>query len=164
MTIMQMNMLQHLRLHIILLLLIELTRGLEAVLVVTPDTVNAVSTLQMTIMFDETVGGGAKISVAVPDTDILDQDQNALIKPLSFNDQDEEDDDNTVSCQSDSISAAVSHCTATSRQLELYMSADSFIMAGDSLTFTIENACTNPSSLWFEDQSLEIISYNQEGL
>ena len=126
-------------------------QGLEAVLSVSPDTVNAVSTLRMQIMFDETIGKGGMVSVMLPESISLDQQLSIANRALSFNPQD------NISCKSDSSAVKIIEClTPNSRQLDLQLSSDSFVMAGQSLVFTAENACQNPSSLWFKDESLMI--------
>jgi hypothetical protein len=37
-------------------------------------------------------------------------------------------------------------------------------MAGDTFSFSILEACRNPSSLWFTNESLEIVTRNSLGM
>jgi hypothetical protein len=51
-------------------------------------------------------------------------------------------------------------CQASESQVDIWMGADSFILAGSSIVFTIDMGCTNPSSLWYSESSLRIKTFN----
>ena len=136
-----------------------MVQGLDAVLSVSPDTVNAISTLRMQITFDESIGKGGMLSVMILEPNHEDQELNALNRPLSFNQQ------GRFRCTANGASVTIRSCSApNSRQLDLRFASNSFIMAGDTFDFTIEHACTNPSSLWFKDESLQISTQDPQGM
>ena len=60
-------------------LLLEPLHALEAAISVEPSTINAVSTLTLMVVFDETLGKGGKLTIQVPD--YSSSTDNA---PLSF--------------------------------------------------------------------------------
>lgn len=70
-----------------LLLLSNILAGsaaLEAVFSVTPDTVGSISSLDMQIMFDESLGRGGIISVQVPEDGIADSARSTLNAGVTF--------------------------------------------------------------------------------
>ena len=129
-------------------LLLEPLHALEAAISVEPSTINAVSTLTLMVVFDETLGKGGKLTIQAPDNS--SSTDNA---PLSFLD--------TFECKSDKSNLIVSQCkTPNSNTIEIQLSSTSFVLAGESVVFTLKNACTNPSSTWFAKKSLSLKTYN----
>ena len=127
-----------------------LTNALEAEIGLSPDWVGAVSTMTLTVMFDESLSRSGVVKVEVVDKEGLDS-SNA---PLSFNAQSQ------ISC---TASVSLESCiTSNSKEIYLKLGAR-HILAGDSVTFTLTNACKNPSSLYFKNQSLKISTLNQYG-
>lgn len=76
----------------VLITLIAVVSALEAVISVTPDTVGAISTMELTVILGQSLGRGGSITVELPDTTELQV--SALNKPLSFN------QNHLISCKS----------------------------------------------------------------
>jgi hypothetical protein len=120
-------------------------KTLEAVLNVSPNTISSISTFEMMISFDESMGKGGLITVILPDSSTTiseDFSESSLNEDLQFNDA------SSLTCFSDSLSLQ-SCSTPSSNQLDIQVGPDDFILAGDFISFTIEQGTTNPSSLWF---------------
>ena len=92
---------------LVLLLLVEPLHALEAAISVEPSTINAVSTLTLMVVFDETLGKGGKLTIQVPD-----YSSSTDNTPLSFLD--------TFECKSDKSNLVVSQCkTPNSNTIEI---------------------------------------------
>ena len=119
-----------------------------------PDTVSVMSTMSLTVLFDESLGRGGSVVVALPDaTGLL---RSSLNKPMTFNPS------QGLVCRSEQRLLA-SCSMMNSQELRLQLSSDSFVLAGSSLSFTLKDACQNPSSLAFKDKSLVITTFDSSG-
>ena len=68
-----------------------------------------------------------------------------------------------LSCTTNKSNVKVYTCLISGDDLlEIYLDPKSFILAGDSVVFTIHNACINPSSLWYSQSSLELTTLNEQ--
>ena len=120
--------------QIIFYLFLQLATGLEAILTVSPTTVNQLSDFELMISFDESIGKGGSISIIIPDpSDQISEDfsESTLNKPLEFNEA------STLSCNSDDVSL-LSCVTPSSSQLDINVDTDQFILAGDTVSFTLQ--------------------------
>ena len=112
------------------------------------------STMQLTVLFDESLGRGGSVVVALPDA--MGLLRSTLNKPMTFNPS------QMVTCRSEQ--RLLASCSVTnSQELQLQLSSDSFVLAGASLSFTLKDACQNPSSLAFKDKSLILTTLDSSG-
>lgn len=112
------------------------------------------STMHVTVLFDESLGRGGSVVLALPDA--IGLQRSSLNKPMKFNPS------HQVTCRSDQR-LLVSCSVSNSQELQLQLASDSFVLAGSSLSFTLKDACQNPSSLAFKDKSLAITTLDSSG-
>jgi len=132
--------------------------SLEAEVLVDPDTVGADSSLVIQVMFDESLGRGGVISVEIPDDNLP---SSSLNRGLTFR---SENADSSLSCtQLTRGPPKLSHCTYQNmKHIKIYLSNEEFILAGQTIKIRVENACKNPSSLWWKAKSLRVSTYTLE--
>lgn len=114
--------------------------------------------MTLSIVVDESLGRSGIIKLSIPDDPSVNL--GVLNIPFSF-----KTDNSTVSCRTQAGSAGkLRYCTFTnSRQVELYLTDEAFVLAGDTVTIVLEGCCMNPSSLYFKQKTFWVSTHSPDG-